>query len=163
MTSRRALSALCFLAFALPALAQRPAGSPAPAAAASGSDEAKPAEKKAADEKPAKEEKPVVTKHSITVAGKPVGYTATAGYMPMKDEAGKLKANIFFVAFLPSYTATAWYHKRLPADLQSGPLTKATAEPEQFAMTEYNLALMRGSELPAAERQTIIIRRMGCV
>jgi carboxypeptidase C (cathepsin A) len=27
-----------------------------------------------------------------------------------------------YMLYLPSYTATAWYHKRLPADLQAGPL-----------------------------------------
>jgi carboxypeptidase C (cathepsin A) len=323
MSVRRALTGLLLGAFAFPALAQRPAE---PASAAS--EDAKPADKeedkKSADEKPAKEEKPVVTKHTATIGGKPLGYTATAGYMPMKDEAGKLKANIFFVAytkdgggsrrpitftfnggpgsssvwlhlgavgpkrvvmgengeplpppyklvdndfswlaftdlvfidpvttgysrpaagekpeqfhgvqedlesvgefirlyttkyarwgspkllagesygttraaglsgylqdrygmylngivlissilnfqtadfnvgndlpyilFLPSYTATAWYHKRLPADLQSGPLARAVAESEKFATGEYDQALMRGSQLPAAERQAI--------
>ena len=30
--------------------------------------------------------------------------------------------------FLPSYTATAWYHKKLPPDLQGGDLQKAIAE-----------------------------------
>jgi carboxypeptidase C (cathepsin A) len=283
-------------------------------------------EKKSGDEKPPREEKPSVTHHEIRIGGAPVRYTATAGYMAMKDETGKLKANIFFMAytkdgasanrrpvtftfnggpgsssvwlhlgaigprrvvmgddgrplpppyrlvdneyswlaftdlvfidpvttgysrpapgekpeqfhgvqedlesvgefirlyatryarwaspkflagesygttraaglsgylqdrygmylngivlissilnfqtadfnvgndlpymlFLPSYTATAWYHKRLPADLQSGPLAKAVAESEKFAVNEYNLALMRGSELPPAERQSIL-------
>jgi carboxypeptidase C (cathepsin A) len=61
-----------------------------------------------------------------------------------------------YMLFLPSYTATAWYHKRLPADLQSGPLAKAVAESEKFAVNEYNLALMHGSELPPAERQSIL-------
>lgn len=61
-----------------------------------------PAEKdrKPADEKPAREEKPVVTHHEIRLDGKPFRYTATAGYMPMKDETGKLKANIFYVAYV---------------------------------------------------------------
>ena len=61
-----------------------------------------------------------------------------------------------YVLFLPSYTSTAWYHKKLPADLQSGPLAKAVAESEKFAASEYDLALMRGSELPAAERQAVV-------
>jgi len=47
-----------------------------------------------------KEEKPCVTRHEITLGGKPFRYTATAGYMPMKDENGKLKANIFYVAYV---------------------------------------------------------------
>jgi carboxypeptidase C (cathepsin A) len=54
--------------------------------------------------------------------------------------------------FLPTYTATAWYHKKLPADLQGGELTKAVAEAEHFAAGEYTLALMRGNDLSNAER-----------
>ncbi len=50
-------------------------------------------------EKAAPEVKPVVTQHEIQVGGRPLRYTATAGYLPMKDEEGKLKANIFFVAY----------------------------------------------------------------
>jgi carboxypeptidase C (cathepsin A) len=41
-----------------------------------------------------------VTRHSVEVNGKSLNYTATAGYLPMEDEAGKLKANIFFVAYV---------------------------------------------------------------
>ena len=40
------------------------------------------------------------THHSINVNGKNLHYTATAGYLPMKDEAGRSKANIFFVAYV---------------------------------------------------------------
>ena len=66
----------------------------APAAAEKAKDE------KDGDEKAAKEEKPPsVTRHQMTIGGKPFAYTATAGYMPMKDENGKLKANIFFIAY----------------------------------------------------------------
>jgi len=54
---------------------------------------------KKTEEKPAPEVKPVTTSHEIQVAGKPFRYSATAGYLPMKDEDGKLKANIFFVAY----------------------------------------------------------------
>ncbi len=42
---------------------------------------------------------PVVTQHQIRAGGSTIRYTATAGYMPMKDEDGELKANIFFVAY----------------------------------------------------------------
>lgn len=48
---------------------------------------------------PAEEPKLSVTHHQITLDGKPIDYTATAGLMPMKDESGKVKANIFFVAY----------------------------------------------------------------
>ena len=49
--------------------------------------------------------------------------------------------------FLPTYTAIAWYHKRLPADLQSAGLEKATAEARRFALGEYTLALAAGNDL----------------
>lgn len=64
-----------------------------------GKEKEKDAEKKAPEEKPAKEEKPTVTHHEMKIDGKSFKYTATAGYMPMKDESGKLKANIFFIAY----------------------------------------------------------------
>jgi carboxypeptidase C (cathepsin A) len=57
--------------------------------------------------------------------------------------------------FLPTYTATAWYHKKLPADLQAGGLQQALAEAERFAAGEYTLALMRGNELGDAERHQL--------
>ncbi|HKI05037.1 MAG TPA: peptidase S10 [Thermoanaerobaculia bacterium] len=49
--------------------------------------------------------------------------------------------------FLPTYTAAAWYHKRLPQDLQAGGLQKAVEEAKRFAMGEYTLALMQGNDL----------------
>jgi carboxypeptidase C (cathepsin A) len=55
--------------------------------------------------------------------------------------------------FLPTYTATAWYHKKLPDSLQKMPLRQVLDEAEQFALTDYNTALMKGSALPAVERQ----------
>jgi carboxypeptidase C (cathepsin A) len=52
--------------------------------------------------------------------------------------------------FLPTYTATAWYHKKLPADLQAD-LHRALAESEKFARGEYTLALLRGDRLSDEE------------
>jgi carboxypeptidase C (cathepsin A) len=49
--------------------------------------------------------------------------------------------------FLPTYTATAWYHKRLPQDLQAAGLQTVVEEAERFAMGEYTLALMEGNDL----------------
>jgi carboxypeptidase C (cathepsin A) len=42
---------------------------------------------------------PVITHHSIQVNGETINYTATTGYLAMKDELGKLKAHIFFIAY----------------------------------------------------------------
>jgi len=57
--------------------------------------------------------------------------------------------------FLPTYTATAWYHKKLPADLQGADVQKAIEESERFAAGEYTLALMRGNDLGEAERRQV--------
>jgi carboxypeptidase C (cathepsin A) len=59
------------------------------------------------------------------------------------------------ITFLPTYAATAWYHKRLPDDLQQIPLNDVLDEVEVFAQGEYTLALMRGANLPTAERAKI--------
>lgn len=59
-----------------------------------------------------------------------------------------------YILYLPTYTAIAWYHKKLPSDLQ-GDLQKAIAESKAFATGEYADALMRGDTLPAAKRGEI--------
>jgi carboxypeptidase C (cathepsin A) len=56
-----------------------------------------------------------------------------------------------YALFLPTYTATAWYHKKLPADLQ-GDLQKALRESEAFARGEYAHALWLGDKLSESER-----------
>ena len=48
-----------------------------------------------------------------------------------------------YVLYLPTYAATAWYHKKLPAEL-SGNLAKTLAEAEAFAMGGYVQALPKG-------------------
>ena len=42
---------------------------------------------------------PVITHHQITVDGKLLRYTATAGRLPIKREDGKIDAEMFFVAY----------------------------------------------------------------
>ncbi len=60
--------------------------------------------------------------------------------------------DLAFVNFLPTYTAVAWYHKKLPADLQQMTLEAATAAAEKWALNDYANALLKGSRLTAAER-----------
>jgi carboxypeptidase C (cathepsin A) len=62
-----------------------------------------------------------------------------------------------FVLFLPTYTAIAWYHKKLPADLQ-GDLRRTLDEVERWAAGEYTVALAKGDRLTPAERQEVIDR-----
>ena len=67
--------------------------------------DARPAERKDAErprdgkEKEADDEKPVVTRGTVTIGGKALTYTATAGFMPLRDLEGTLEARIFFVAY----------------------------------------------------------------
>jgi carboxypeptidase C (cathepsin A) len=56
--------------------------------------------------------------------------------------------------YLPSYTSTAWYHKKLPNDLQSS-LEKAIGEARRFAGGEYAAAMMKGDKLTSQERAEI--------
>jgi carboxypeptidase C (cathepsin A) len=62
-----------------------------------------------------------------------------------------------YVLFLPTYTATAFHHRRLAPELQED-LRRTLDEVEDFAMGDYTLALMRGSALPAAQRADIARR-----
>jgi len=60
-----------------------------------------------------------------------------------------------YILFLPTYTATAWYHQRLAPDLQAD-LYKTLAEVEAFALQDYTLALMKGASLTQEERSQIV-------
>jgi carboxypeptidase C (cathepsin A) len=60
-----------------------------------------------------------------------------------------------YLLFLPTYTATAWYHQRLPADLQALSLAEVLAQVEAFVMGAYALALLQGAALPAEQRAAI--------
>ncbi len=42
---------------------------------------------------------PIQTKHQISIGGKTLSYTATAGRLPIKDPAGKIEAEMFFAAY----------------------------------------------------------------
>ncbi|HWZ30160.1 MAG TPA: hypothetical protein VNX18_02445, partial [Bryobacteraceae bacterium] len=49
--------------------------------------------------KPLTEEKPIVTKHEMVLNGRTLKYTATTGFMPLKNAQGEIDANLFFVAY----------------------------------------------------------------
>lgn len=59
-----------------------------------------------------------------------------------------------FVLFMPTYTASAHWHKKLPTDLQ-GDLDKALAEAEAFAIDEYLPAISKGSKLGEEEKRRV--------
>jgi carboxypeptidase C (cathepsin A) len=60
--------------------------------------------------------------------------------------------DIAYASHLETYTATAWYHKKLPADL-AGDLKTAVDESRGFAFGEYLTALAKGNRATAAERK----------
>jgi carboxypeptidase C (cathepsin A) len=61
-----------------------------------------------------------------------------------------------YVLYLPSYTSTAWYHKKLPPDLQQRDLASVLNEAKQFAAGTYASALEKGDSLSVQERQSLI-------
>jgi len=63
--------------------------------------------------------------------------------------------NISYVLFLPHYTATAWFHKKLEAKLQSKALRDVLKEAEDFALNEYSVALLKGNRLEGEEADKV--------
>ena len=62
-----------------------------------------------------------------------------------------------YLLFLPTYAATARYHRRLGPTVPTD-LPDLLAEVEAFALGDYALALLRGDSLPADERRAIADR-----
>jgi carboxypeptidase C (cathepsin A) len=60
-----------------------------------------------------------------------------------------------YILYLPTETAVAWYHKKLPPDLQKD-RDKALKESERYALGDFSRALMQGSALPAGDRQKAV-------
>jgi len=55
-----------------------------------------------------------------------------------------------YITFLPTYTAVAWYHKKLDKDLL-GNFFDVQKQAQEFAFGEYATALMRGNDLSKDE------------
>ncbi len=64
--------------------------------------------------------------------------------------------NLPYILFLPHYTATAWFHKKLTPDLQKKSLTEVIGESEDFALGEYATALLKGNRLDSQKKNEII-------
>jgi carboxypeptidase C (cathepsin A) len=61
-----------------------------------------------------------------------------------------------YAMFLPTYTASAWYHKKLPSDLLRAGLHKTLEEAEKWALDVYLPALARGDSLAGGEREKVV-------
>jgi len=57
-----------------------------------------------------------------------------------------------YECFLPTYTATAWYHKKLPADLQKLSLAQVVQQARTFAFGDYANALAKGNTLTESQK-----------
>jgi carboxypeptidase C (cathepsin A) len=62
------------------------------------------------------------------------------------------------VFHLPTMTADAWYHKKLPADLQKKDLKSVLKESEHWATNDYLEILNRGTDLSPKERKAAIAK-----
>ncbi|HET7603142.1 MAG TPA: hypothetical protein VFK36_09025, partial [Gemmatimonadales bacterium] len=63
--------------------------------------------------------------------------------------------DIGYSTFLPTYTASAWYHKKLPSDLQAQSLEQVVQQSRDYAFGDYLTALAKGNSLTAAERTAV--------
>lgn len=70
-----------------------------PSEAPPAASEQKPSEEKKEEHYDMTEVAPVVAHHQVTVAGKALKYTSTAGRLPIKRADGKIEAQMFFVAY----------------------------------------------------------------
>ena len=64
--------------------------------------------------------------------------------------------DLAYQLIFPSYTATAWYHQRLPTDLQRKPLSEVLKESEKFVENELSIAYTKGDRISDTEKQTLL-------
>ena len=91
------------------------------------------------------------TKHGMYLNGLLL-ISSVLNFQTLEFESGN---DLPYTLFLPTYTATAWYHGQLPADLQVD-LQKAIQEASGFASSDYARALFLGSALPSDEHAAIV-------
>ncbi len=63
--------------------------------------------------------------------------------------------NLAYMIFLPHYTATAWYHKKLPPEYQNKSLIAVLEEARKFAVSDYLSALFQGNLLKEDQVESI--------
>ena len=84
------------------------------------------------------------------------GLVLVSGVLDFATISGGTGNDLPYPLILPAYTAAAFYHKKLPPDLQAD-LDKALAESRRFARGEYSAALLQGASLPADDRKKITV------
>jgi carboxypeptidase C (cathepsin A) len=61
-----------------------------------------------------------------------------------------------YILYLPTYATTAWFHKKLSAELQQRSLSEVYDLAETFASKEYSAALFSGSSLSPEARHKVV-------
>ena len=61
-----------------------------------------------------------------------------------------------YILFLPTYAATAWYHKLLPQELQKLSLPELVQKAREFAEGEYASALLKGRRYSGTKREALV-------
>jgi len=61
-----------------------------------------------------------------------------------------------FILYFPSYSTSAWFHKKLAPELQSQSLEEIYNQAQLFATNEYSSALLSGSALQPAARAKVL-------
>jgi carboxypeptidase C (cathepsin A) len=90
------------------------------------------------------------TRHGIELNG----IVLVSALLTYQTIATSPQNDVALVSYFPTYTATAWFHKKLPADLSTD-LGKALDEARAFATGEYATTLLKGNSLTAPERRTV--------
>ncbi len=85
------------------------------------------------------------------------GVILVSSILNWQDQEFHVGNDMPYLLILPSYTAAAWYHKKLPPEL-SGDLRRILDEVESFALHDYALALLEGDRLPEARRREVAAR-----
>lgn len=80
------------------------------------------------------------------------GITLLSSLLTFQTLSPSPENDVAYASHVETYTATAWYHKKLPAELM-GNLKTAVDASREFAFGEYLTALARGNRATAAERK----------
>ena len=89
-----------------------------------------------------------LTEHQVPVQG--------VALLSMTASADAGVGDTQYITLLPSLIMTAWYHKKLAADLNGMSAEQISGQARQFASREYLHALYKGDRLTADERGKVI-------
>jgi carboxypeptidase C (cathepsin A) len=85
----------------------------------------------------------------------PRGLVLLVGFLNCRASEFQPGLDLPYALHLPTYTAAAWFHKKLPEKYQNN-LAATLEEVEQWALSEYLIALVKGDTISKNQRNTII-------